>query len=353
MRPARFVQFVPSLRHGDAVSNLVVELHDLMATEMPSEIRVADVGDDPPRPVLAVGRYDPQPGDVVAYHHAAGLPIAERYLALRDVARVLVYHNVTPPQWFAGYDNATAAVCTVGIDQFRRAAPVSDLVVTPSEWNAAEAAAAGAPRVEVVPLIVPRDYLATAPDRTTAARLAALPGPKLLFVGRMAPNKRQDLLVHAFALLRRGWHPDATLHLVGAPTVPEFAREIDDAIATADVAGVDLAGAVTLDELVAYYRGADCFVVASEHEGFCAPVLEALHFDLPVVARPGGAVAETLGDAGLVVDSDDPATLAAAWALVLDDVAVRRRFADARAGVLARMDPDSARRRWRDVLTSV
>lgn len=360
MRAARFVQFVPSLRHGDAVSNLVVELHDLVAATSPStdrEIRVADVGDDPPRPVLPVGRYAPRPGDVVAYHHAAGLPIAERFLELasspQGVTTVLVYHNVTPPQWFAGYDNATAAVCAVGVDQFRRIAPVCDLVVTPSRWNAAEAVAAGAARVEVAPLIVPRDYLATQPDAATAASLARLPGPRLLFVGRTAPNKRQDLLVHAFALLRRGWHPEATLHLVGAPTVPAYAAEIDDAIAAAGVDGVERPGAVSLAALLARYRGADLFVSASEHEGFCAPVLEALHFGLSVVARPGGAVAETLGGAGLVVDTDDPARLAAAWALVLEDATLRHGFEAARDEVLARLDPDAARRRWTDVLDTV
>jgi glycosyltransferase involved in cell wall biosynthesis len=347
------VQFVPSLRAGDAVSNLAVELHDLMSPLVDCEIRVSDVGGDAPRPVAPVRRYAPRPGDVVVYHHAAGLPIAERFLDLQGVTRVLAYHNVTPPQWFAGYDNATAAVCAVGVDQFRRAAPVCDLVVTPSRWNAAEARDAGAQRVEVAPLIVSRDYLDTPADPDTLASLAARPGPRLLFVGRMAPNKRQDLLVHAFALLRRGWHPSATLHLVGAPTVPQFVAQIDEAIATTGTTGVERPGPVPLAALLAHYRGADLFVSASEHEGFCAPVLEAVHFGLPVVARPGGAVAETLGGAGLVVDSGDPAVLAAAWALVLEDAALRRGFAAARADVLARLGPDVARQRWAEILTAV
>ena len=49
----------------------------------------------------------------------------------------------------------------------------------------------------------------------------------------------------------------------------------------------------------------------SEHEGFCAPLVEALARGVPVVARRAAAVPETLGGAGLLVDDPDLLPLAA------------------------------------------
>jgi L-malate glycosyltransferase len=51
-------------------------------------------------------------------------------------------------------------------------------------------------------------------------------------------------------------------------------------------------------------------VSASEHEGFCVPLLEGLHFGVPVVARACGAVPETLADGGLLYQGRDPLLLA-------------------------------------------
>ena len=81
-----------------------------------------------------------------------------------------------------------------------------------------------------------------------------------------------------------------------------------------------LTGGVSAAELAAYYRAADVFVVCSEHEGFCVPLLEAMHYRVPIVAYAATAVPETLGDAGLLLDVKDPCTVAAA----VDRVVARR-----------------------------
>ena len=65
---------------------------------------------------------------------------------------------------------------------------------------------------------------------------------------------------------------------------------------------VEWCGWVAYDEgFAAYYEAASVLISMSEHEGFCLPLIEAMVFDLPVVAYAGAAIPDTLGDAGVLV----------------------------------------------------
>ena len=168
-----------------------------------------------------------------------------------------------------------------------------------------------------------------------------------LFVGRLAPNKAQHDIVKAFAAYRRFHNPDARLHLVGGGREDGYARTLRrfvHALGLDDA--VTLTGGVSPAELVAYYRAADVFVVCSEHEGFCVPLLEAMHHRVPIVAFASTAVPETLGDAGLLLDVKDPCTVAAAVDRVVTDAPLREQLVDAgaRPGARVRRDAHRARR---------
>ena len=94
-------------------------------------------------------------------------------------------------------------------------------------------------------------------------------------------------------------------------------------------------------ELAAHYAAADVFVVLSEHEGFCVPVLEAMQHEVPIVAYGAAAVPETLDRAGLLLDVKDPCTVAAAVARVVHDDGLRRQLVA--AGTRRRRDFDLAK----------
>ena len=65
------------------------------------------------------------------------------------------------------------------------------------------------------------------------------------------------------------------------------------------------------------------FVCLSEHEGFCVPVLEAMHLGLPVVAFAEAAVPETVAGAGLLLDAKRPLDVVAAVERITQDQALR------------------------------
>ncbi len=267
------------------------------------------------------------PGDLLLLHHSASTPGLHELLELPN-RKLLLYHNVTPPEWLWEHAPVVAAQCALGREQLSELVSAVDLAAADSNFNAAELSALGAEEPEVIPLLLDHGRLGppghqrpAVPDRATATRRAGTThaAPTILFVGRLSPHKRQDRVIEAFALLRQHRWPDARLVLVGDPVSRGYSAELH---ALADRLAP---GAVTIEtglpaaELGQRYRAADVFLCLSEHEGFCVPVLEAMHFGVPVVARAAGAVPEVAGDGAVLIDEDDPALVSELLHLVLTD----------------------------------
>jgi glycosyltransferase involved in cell wall biosynthesis len=134
----------------------------------------------------------------------------------------------------------------------------------------------------------------------------------VLFVGRLAPNKRAPLLIEALDQLR-DLTPQVHAVLVGDTGdlyQPEVARCRQRAAELGLAERVHFLGHVSAERLVDAYRSADVFVTASRHEGFCIPVLEAMACGVPVVAARAGALPETVANAGLTFIPDNARDLA-------------------------------------------
>ena len=86
-----------------------------------------------------------------------------------------------------------------------------------------------------------------------------------------------------------------------APPAPELRQAIHDQVRELSLNRVHIVGPVGEDDLAAMFRSAAVVVTASEHEGFCVPLVEAMAMGKPVVGAAGAAVPETVGDAGLLV----------------------------------------------------
>jgi glycosyltransferase involved in cell wall biosynthesis len=140
----------------------------------------------------------------------------------------------------------------------------------------------------------------------------------ILFVGRVIDNKCQHDLIRAFAHLRR-FDSSARLLLVGGyderePYYQTLVRLIEERDLRGDVF---FAGKVDDSYLHAYYRTADLYFSMSEHEGFGVPFIEAMWFDVPVLAYRSSAVPETLGQGGVLFTEKDDLEQVAALAHVL------------------------------------
>ena len=98
---------------------------------------------------------------------------------------------------------------------------------------------------------------------------------------------------------------------------------------------VHFAGHVTNEELIAFYSVADLFLCASEHEGFCVPLIEAFQMGVPVVARATTAVPATLDGGGVLYEDGDPHHVARILDAVLSDASLRGQVIDPQDAALA------------------
>jgi glycosyltransferase involved in cell wall biosynthesis len=162
------------------------------------------------------------------------------------------------------------------------------------------------------------------------SRRRLLDAPYLLFVGLEHPRKNLSLLFEAFAELKR--HPDYArwkLVKVGLPGGAEgdFRQEARKLVEALGLGGeVVFTDRVSREDVVAYYSGAECTVMPSRYEGFGFPALEAMACGSPVVVSRHGALPEVVGEAGVVVDRDDPRTFAAAIARVARNRGLREEL---------------------------
>jgi glycosyltransferase involved in cell wall biosynthesis len=225
--------------------------------------------------------------------------------------------------------------------------PRAALCAGVSAFNVEEMRLLGARRTAVIPPPVDLQRLRPRPSQPER--------PLLLFVSRVAPNKRHDDLVRVLAALRATAQPQARLCIVGRTTDTEdyvtALQQLARDLGVSDA--VEWAGRLDDDAVGDLYARASVFVCASEHEGFCVPLLEAMAFSVPVVAYAGGAVPDTLGRAGILLRHKDPLVWAAAVDRVLRDGALRAALAEAGQRRLRDFAPDAVRARLGEALAAI
>ena len=350
--------FTPDYKPGDATSAHTRRLRRLLAElghggELFVEAAAPELEAET-RPFADYGRRVPaRPGDLLLYQMAIGSVLAD-FLLGRPEPLVVNYHNLTPAEFFEPWEPHLVHGMHWGRHQLAQLAGRATLGIGVSSYNESELREAGFPATAVVPILLdPTEFERDVDTRALAALQDAKAhgGADWLFVGRIAPNKCQHDLVKTFAAHRRVFDPKARLHLVGGSSSATYLTAIErmaDAYGIADA--VTVTGPVTDGVLAAHYRSADVFVCLSEHEGFCVPLLEAMHHGLPIVAFAAAAVPETLAGAGLLLHDKSPVTVAAAAHRVVSDPALRAHLSRAGADRLHDFDLDRTRARFAEAL---
>ncbi|HEX4162541.1 MAG TPA: glycosyltransferase family 4 protein [Acidimicrobiales bacterium] len=351
--------FVPVLHRGDAVGRHTLRLRDATRRRgLESNIFVDVVQDETAEETLPAISYADRAhrGDVVVYQFATASLMAP-WLASRSETLVVNYHNITPPELMAPWDHHLALGQERAREDLTVLAPRTALAIADSAYNETHLVEAGFATTAVVP-----PSAAVGESGTSRPANGASPPPSphaptgavWLVVGRVAPNKALERTIAALAVARQGSDPGARLRVVGKPATDAYERALRRFVADLGLDdAVVFTGYATDAEVAAAYTTADVLVVTSEHEGFGVPVVEAMAAGLPVVAYDQGAVPEVLGDAGVLVASRDPYTLAESISRVLADPTRRTKLAEAGRRRFAELDLPNAADRFVDLLVAV
>jgi L-malate glycosyltransferase len=353
----RVDQVIPSLASRDAIGVHTVNLQRaLVAAGIDSDIfygtctpDMADAG----RNVSAIGRHRRE--RFLLYQASIGSPVFD-VLATRSEPKLSNYHNITPPELLAAWEPAVAFEAALGRAQLERLAPECRLAVADSKFNEQELRQAGYTVTAVAPLLIDMTREGAGVDAGVARRLddqKERGGSDLLYVGKVSPHKAPHDLVKMFLIYRRLYDPNARLHIIGSalgehyePALLAFIHDLglEDA--------VEVIGSVPPQTLEAYWCVADVYVSASRHEGFCVPIVEAMGHGVPVVAFGAAAVPETVGDAGIVLDSPEPVRFAAAVARAVSDAELRAYLRAAARRRAESFSLDRARSRYVELVRS-
>jgi L-malate glycosyltransferase len=324
-------QLVHTLSYGDAISGEVLALRRVFH-EFGWESEIYSINTHPHYQGLTRD-YRDFPGDFsgkVILHLSLGSPLSALYLRLEQAERVMIYHNLTPPEWFAGVNPRIVRDITQGLKELPDICRVSDLVIADSAFNAGELERFDV-HAKVLALPVDPARWSEPANSGIQALLAGEPVLHLLHVGRLAPNKCIEDIIKVFYFLRHHVAPQAKLWLVGIDidtevysfSLKRLAREleVDDA--------VQFVGSLSDSEVRALYQGASVYICMSEHEGFCVPLIEAMHFGLPVIAFDSSAVADTVGTGGIIIQQKRHAEIAELVAKVAEPGELRQRMKQA------------------------
>jgi glycosyltransferase involved in cell wall biosynthesis len=308
----RYDQILAGFAEGDAISHAAVVMRDTFrrwgaASDIyvPFEHASPSVRDD----CRPLDTYRGATGDVVCHHFSIGSPAIDVFAA-SPARKVIVYHNITPAEYYDGFDDTVAAQLREARRALGTLAGRVDAAWAVSSFNAADLEQLGFRSVAVFPLIFDAARLDVPPDPDVTGKFTA----KLttfLCVGRIAPNKGLETLIEAFYWYWKTINPYSRLVIVGSDrSCPKYFAMLRMLVGDLDIANVCFEGFASPAGLPAYYKLADCFITSSEHEGYCLPLLEAMHMGVPVIARAIGGMPEATDGAGVLYDDMKPSELA-------------------------------------------
>jgi len=284
------------------------------------------------RDLVAVSRAD----NVLIHHFSIGSRASRVAYALPD-KMVLVYHNITPPEYFIGVHPVLVQQCFMGRRELRAYVRRVMLALGDSEYNRLELDAAGFSETGVLPVIPDFSHLEGPKDPFVAQQFDDA-WTNIAFVGRVIPNKKIEDLIRIFHAYKTRYNPYSRLLLVGSLAGFDlYFAMLQDLVARLGTPDVFFLGHVRNEELRALYDVVDVFLCASEHEGFCVPLIESFYRRIPVIAYAASAVPATMDGGGLLYTNKDPLEVADLIDSVVQDPELEDRIVRAQDAALDRL----------------
>lgn len=324
----RIIQITTTLSYGDAVGNDILALDKVLKKEgYTTGIYAENIGKRIPSGIANYISKLPKlkKEDIILYHLSIATPFNYQ-LPQYPAKKVVVYHNVTPYKFFSGYSHLLWKACRQGINEVEYLSDKVDYCIADSAFNKQDLQNLGynCP-IDVIPVLIPFEDYTKTPSKKILEKYYDDEYKNILFTGRVVPNKCQEDVIAAFYQYHTYYNKKSRLILAGNYEgmetyyyrLKEYVKRlnIDDAVI--------FTGHIKFNEILAYYHIADLFLCMSEHEGFCVPLVEAMFFDIPIVAYDCAAVPFTLDGSGFLLKEKNPLETAGVINYVLEKDEIR------------------------------
>jgi len=323
-------QIHPIVSYGDAIGNEMVEIRGILKEfGYKSNIYAKFI-----HPKLEdINNYtdyikvsSPQNILIVHYSIEYGSELLDFIRSLPD-KKILLYHNITPPIFFQNFSSAHEHATKNGIHELKHEVKnIVDVALADSEFNRQDLINAGFKKTGVLPYLNNFNKFDITPDRKVIQKYSD-EFVNLLVVGRISPNKKVDDAIKCFYYYNKYINSRSRLLLVGSYQGMDLYYDyLNNLILKLGLKNVYFTGHINLDELISYYKIGDVFLTMSEHEGFCVPLLESMHFEVPILAYNSTAIPETLGGAGILINNKNYIEIAELINLLVEDQVLRNRI---------------------------
>jgi glycosyltransferase involved in cell wall biosynthesis len=277
-----------------------------------------------------------EPDNLLLHHFSIGSKASRTAYALPD-RMALIYHNITPPEYFAATHRTLARQCFRGRRELHAYVDRCDLAMGDSEFNRQDLEGLGFPRTAVLPVVPDLTHLDDPADWLVARQFDD-DWTNVVFVGRVIGNKKIEDVIRSFHAYHTRFNQRSRLLIVGVFSLFErYFAALSHLVQTLGLSDVHFVGHVSDAELIAYYEAADLFLCASEHEGFCVPLVEAFYKSVPVLAYAATAVPSTMDGGGVLYDDKDPVHVASLMNGILSDAALQDTIVAAQYEAVGRL----------------
>jgi len=336
----RIAQILAGYAEGDAISEEARIMQRYWSAQGHSCRIFAPVSTTAPNDADAcspVAAFNAREVDLLVFHYSMHSEATAMYLAA-SCPKVVRYHNITPSVFFRGMDDAVASQLDHARSQLTEVAQAANAIWSVSDYNTADFQAGLTIPVITVPLFSDGASAKPLPDPDMLAMLGG--GlTNFFFVGRMAPNKSIETLIEAFAWYHHCIDSRSRLVLAGSEwSCPRYFALLRLFAAQLNLSSVLFLNYVMNDQLAACYATARVFVCASQHEGYCLPLVDAMRYGVPVLANHCGGMPQTLGQGGLLLADASPREWASTMQLLSSDGALRERVLLAQRQRLVELD---------------
>lgn len=351
-------QLVPSLSYGDAISNHAVAIQQVLTDAGYESAIYTGSSDEKMQPLcraLSEHRKASSRQNGIILHHAVGSRVSDYATSARG-KKLLFYHNITPPHFFLRYNDSIYKRLELGRSQLKKMRKAFGVSVADSEYNARELRSFGYKDVRVLPIMLDFSIYerASLAHEQTMAGVSADGLTTLLFVGRIAPNKKVEDVLRVFAAYQKRINPCSRLLLVGKVNrYSTYHTYLLNIAAELNVKNYFFLGTVAVEALVSFYRMADIFLLMSEHEGFGVPLVEAMFFGAPVLAYKSTAVPETLGNAGVLINEKNYDEIAELIHLIVTDESLRNRIISTQGERLRYFDKENTKQGLLNIISDL